>query len=390
MHVPPLQTMRRAHLDRALCCLFGTLVLAPWIDEFVRPDAIRGPTPEQRTAVELPKFGLDLERLVTFPAQFERHYADTFGLRDVLLGWRSLERLTLFGVFPHRNVACGSAGWLFYTGESSVPLLRGLSPMTEDELERWSLEIEEHRRYCEARGIAYLFAIGPNKETIYPEHLPEAWNKVGPTRLEQLYEHWRATGQRGVLDLRPALLSDKARAGESEPTYYPLGTHWSDRGALIACREIAAALHASLPALVPRDLDLYELLRDAGPGESWAPAAYVPGWLTQHVVGYEPLGGRGARATRSVDQPYQRTWYEKRENPALSVLVFRDSFGEKPAKYLAESTSLVVSSSEYGIDETLIEAERPSAVIEIYVERKLLLAPPAIHRTAPIDALDKK
>ena len=313
--------MTRAPIDCALCCLFGALVLAPSIDEFARPDTIRGPTPELRSAAELPHFGFDLEHLAAFPAQFESHYADTFGLRDVLLGWRGLERFSLFGIFPHRSVACGSAGWLFYTGEDSVPALRGLWPMSAEDLELWSLEIEHHRRFCADRGIAYLFVIGPNKETIYPEHLPRAWNKVGPTRLEQLYAHWHEIGQQGVLDLRAALLADKALAGENETTYFPLGTHWSDRGALLVCREIAQALRAALPRLHALDFEAYEIDPAAGPGESWAPAAYVPGWLTQHVAGYQPRGGRTARATRSVAEPYQRTWLDTERLQVIGQLI---------------------------------------------------------------------
>ncbi len=32
------------------------------------------------------------------------------------------------------------------------------------------------------RGIEYLYVIGPNKETVYPDYVPAAQKRVGPTR----------------------------------------------------------------------------------------------------------------------------------------------------------------------------------------------------------------
>jgi hypothetical protein len=61
------------------------------------------------------------------------------------------------------------------------------------ELESWrTFLIERARRYREV-GAKYVFVVAPNKESIYPEHLPP-WigPRVGPTRLDQLMAHMKS------------------------------------------------------------------------------------------------------------------------------------------------------------------------------------------------------
>ena len=88
--------------------------------------------------------------------------------------------------------------------------------------------------------------------------------------------------------------------------------------------------------------------------------------------------GDGHAVSGNSEHPISRRWLERADKPRLCVLLFRDSFGETVGKYLAEECSRLVSCSEYGIDAALIEAERPDLVLEIYVERKLLVGPPTI------------
>jgi hypothetical protein len=93
----------RRGLDAALVAAFLAALAAPTLDAFVRDDAARGPAPEMRAASPMPDLPRDLDGLSRFPAAFEAHFADTFGLRDRLLRLNSLEKYTCSG--PRRRSA---------------------------------------------------------------------------------------------------------------------------------------------------------------------------------------------------------------------------------------------------------------------------------------------
>jgi len=69
--------------------------------------------------------------------------------------------------------------------------------------------------------------------------------------MDQLYDYMKAHSKADVVDVRPALIA--ARADDVPDTgdlvYFPLGTHWSRRGAIVAYNAIADRVRACLPAM---------------------------------------------------------------------------------------------------------------------------------------------
>src|SRR5204862_369648 len=102
-------------------------------------------------------------------------------------------KLFVFGVSPSPKVMLGRDDWLFYTGESSVEIFRGTRPFDETALEEWCRALESQRDFLARRGIAYVFAIAPNKETIYPDLVPAR------RPLPRLVRSERADDPRGEL-----------------------------------------------------------------------------------------------------------------------------------------------------------------------------------------------
>src|SRR5262245_58909489 len=109
--------------------------------------------------------------------------------------------------------------------------------------------LESQRDFLARRGIEYVFAIGPNKESIYPEQVPPRYNRVGPTRMDQLVAHLEAHSDFRILDLRPALRRARADDRPDVHLYFELGTHWNGRGARAAAREMQRRLGELFPAV---------------------------------------------------------------------------------------------------------------------------------------------
>src|SRR6185295_7635980 len=151
----PVTAAMRRRLDTWLACAFLLALAAPSTDHLVRGDRGHGPALELREAEPRPPLPRGIWTLSEFPGRYERHFNDTFGLREQLLRWHSIVQVFGFGRSSTSAVLFGQDRWVFYTGDESIPNFRGLIPLSDPQIEEW-LGIWEHRReFLAQRGIAY-------------------------------------------------------------------------------------------------------------------------------------------------------------------------------------------------------------------------------------------
>jgi hypothetical protein len=376
MHTDP--GFRRAAFDLATIALFLAALLAPTADRCLRPSKVRSPAREGRIAAPRPALALDATTLPLFPERFEAWFNDTCGLRDKLLRWNTIEKIELLRVSPTSKITLGEDGWLLYTEGKTLRVWRGLDPLTEVELEAWRGALERNRDRLAARGIGYLFAIGPNKETIYPEKVPARFNRVGPTRLEQLSDHLLRRSDFRMLDLRPALLAAKQDDAPGDELYFRDGTHWNARGSLVVYRELVSALEPFAPGLAPIEEGRIERVRlpenddnwrfrmwasDRNPQTAWS-WRILPAPAAVCVLEKGRLGTGRIRVTE-VASP-----------TPLRVLFLHDSFASYGEGLLEETVSHLAKHWTPGFDTDDLEAETPSVVVHLLVERALVALPP--------------
>jgi len=377
-----------------LIALFAAALAAPSVDMWISPDELRGPEKaEQRAAALRPSLGFESVMTRSFPERFGKYFDDVFGLRDVLLRWHSIEKLFVFGVSSTPSVMLGRDDWMFYTKDHSIEIFRGAHPFSTAQLERWRRALESRRDYLAQRGIEFIYVIGPNKETIYPDYVPPRCNRVGPTRLDQLTAYLEQRSDFRILDLRPALTAARADDRPLDHVYLELGTHWNARGGFVAAREIQKWLHARFPSVnvsEPADV-VFGTAEDRGDTEAgWM---YVPDLFPQHWNWYMPKAPRvqlGADGW-SEAQPHR----VKVDDPRLPrALVLHDSFGPGVAPLLSEcfSRSTWINTAAFNAD--LIAAESPDVLIQVYVERVLdqdpLQLDASTFRTRPARAADAR
>lgn len=382
----------RKAFDTAVIVLFLGAIAAPLADGIVRSDEARGPARENRNAAPKPVFRLDFQTLNEYPERYESWYDDTLGLRDKLLRWNSIEKLSL-GVSPTPKVFLGRDDWMFTTESFSLEVWRGLHPFRQDELEAWGKALEKNRAYLAERGIEYLFVIGPNKETIYPEQIPPRLNRVGPTRGDQLAEHLRVHTKVRFLDLRPAMLAAKADDRPGDELYLVNGTHWNGRGTAVCYREIVRAVKSmggSFSALEPMGPDRLEPVHFTISGDSWAKKMYVEDLYPQSEWGWQI---RPRPRGRVVLQPGDRAPGRKKatgiDDPSLPrAFLVHDSFGLEVEILLGEHFSHLASQWRYDFDTVEIEAAKPDVVIELFVERTLVERSPLLIEARQSDGCD--
>src|SRR5262249_53517229 len=160
---------------------------------------------------------------------------DHMGLRPALVRLQARAKVKALGVSSSSEVALGKRGWLFFNGEKNLEDYRATEPFTAEQLDRCIELFEARHDWLAERGLRYLLFFAPNKQTIYPELMPAAVNRVHPeTRLDQLTAGLRARGSVPVLDLRQALWTAK----DQEQLYWKMDTHWNESGAYYGSREV--------------------------------------------------------------------------------------------------------------------------------------------------------
>ena len=188
---------------------------------------------EKRRLAAKPDFGR--VPVSHYPRQFTAYYTDHFPFRGYLIYLNSLLKFKLFGISAAPRVLVGKQGWLFMekmdTDPGTVDYYRSQTLFSRRELEQWNHVLEERRRRLAARGIHYLFVIAPNKNTIYPEYMPDRIRKArNYSRMDQLLSYLRKKSLVPVLDLRKALV----KAKKHHPVYSRTDTHWNGYGAYVA------------------------------------------------------------------------------------------------------------------------------------------------------------
>lgn len=179
-----------------------------------------------------------------FATDFENWFLDHFGFRDRLVGWNAWINLRLLRTSSNEDVIVGRDGMLFF--RETVPDYTGSAPLTPGELAAIRANVRRLALSIRQRGGNLYIAVAPNKNTVYPENMPNRypWRGDGgnPARLRRALE---GTGAIWI-ELLPAL-RDAKKDGQA---YCLTDTHWSGLGARRAAGAILGAMGGrALPEL---------------------------------------------------------------------------------------------------------------------------------------------
>ena len=363
----------RVGLFFGVLCLPLAVMLTP---------SLRGWTGSQ--APDFPDWSWRVGDLKRYPSRFQEQFNSALPLRRDLAALSRALYVDGLGVSPVPEAILGTGGWLYYAGPASGRLVdrhvRGRDPWSQQELDLLLRTLLQRTQRFRSIGATYVLVIAPNKESIYPEHLP-AWigRKAGPSRLDQLMTGLETVPEVTVIDLRPGLIADKPSA----PLYFKADTHWNARGAHAAYRQVMQVLRSRFPGLAVR---------------SWA--SFEPRRIEQRdmdiarMIGLGGLSGetefelnRGACTERHpVPIPVPEALQSRLTAPAFATqcdtpgnvdaVIFHDSFGVALAPMFEASFRSTANFSAtagpndvvgYGVPEAL----KANLVLEIIVERAL-------------------
>ena len=141
------------------------------------------------------------------------------------------------------KVVIGKKGWMFLGNQYSQVLnkTRGLKiPLVANQnIEKTIHALKQRQDWLASKGIKTLFAIAPNKHSIYKENLPDWLPAPDRNSTDDFVAKAKGAGIH-ILDLRVPLLKHKS---EEPDLYYKSGTHWNLMGGLIGYQEIVKEMN---------------------------------------------------------------------------------------------------------------------------------------------------
>jgi hypothetical protein len=375
----------RAALIRLLGAAFLIAIFLPLAGAFFHWDVGTANNENRKLAdpPAIPKTGKEFSHYSDHWLDF---YRDHFGFRNAMIHAVAESRVLGIGDALNGNVIVGKDGWLFLRpdGDHDLIAFRGLNPLSEAELDAWQNVLEKRQAFLSSIGVPFVVVIPPDKQTIYPEYLPNQYQIARhESHLDQLLNRLKETHSPvHVLDLRPALLAAKG----PERLYHKTDTHWNDFGAFVGYTQIIHAVQDLLPkwhfvpqtrddfAIQPLSKEVGDLARmmdtpDEFPEEGQS-------WIREKPFSIPPtLADRNKISFMDNNDPTRP-----------NLIIYRDSFSIALVPMLGPHFNRVVWAFQYELDPETIRQEKPDLVIDEFLERNLYIAPP----TDPTELRDLK
>jgi len=355
---------------------FAAVLMLLFVGTFVREQP---PFEENRPRNPYPPIGLQRHELQDFPPWFDLALSDRFGYRDWLL-----EADRRFG-YTVLNESRGPLGWIGRDGWLFLDVAdpnRGHveKPSLDERLESWAVALCERRDWLRDRGIEYVVLLPPEKSSVYPEFLTEKQKRSLPASEPPslLAAKLKTRGVR-CIDPRSAFMEEKAKNPDFE-LYHRFDTHWTQDGALLAVRQLRNELGLTelskeefSPSTELREGDLGRTVGQPMAERSRRTTVYVPKAIFDTDA--DPAFASLLPASAKPKHLPPRT-FECRTAPGPRTVLLHDSFAEAMQPFLNVTFRRLSTAASDDLERAMIEAERPSLVVQELVARKLYMTAP--------------
>ena len=326
---------------------------------------------EKRLLAVQPRFTWN--SIVVFPRKYEEYFNDNFSFRTLLVKINSYLLRRAFGLSAIPDVVIGKDGWLYLTSKdygNSLEDYMGLIDVDQGTLELIRINLEQRTKELQAKGIQFLVVVAPDKQSIYPDYLPDNWkrNKRYSTRLDQVVEYLKAKSTVQILDVRNALLKERKTA--QFPLYKKTDSHWNYFGAFVAYQQIMASF--SMMPLQKKDFQWQQ--QTAQSGDLAEMLAASDQYKEENDITFSPIV-KSKVTFVETENAYGTSLESKRlvasnkDRLSTKLLVFHDSFGEGLFKFLSNhfGESVFINSNLFSM--AIVEKEKPNVVVFELVER---------------------
>ena len=318
---------------------------------------------EKRQATEFPKVKTEDGKLnMDYFDQMTDYFSDNFAFRQELATADAILKSKLFFTSNNEKAIVGKNEWLYFNG--SLKDYFGRDIMNDREIYAAAKTISLMQEYAESKGCDYVFTVAPNKNTLYPDNMPDnylaAETETNIERLrDKLSETQTADGEAvNYVDLQSAFLS------QDKVLYHKWDSHWNNEGATLACDRILSSIgkehydYSNEPYTVEKNHN----------GDVWQ--LIYPSWdkKDENVIYQKEHDYTYVNPVESVEDMFIVTACEGKEG---SVVMFRDSFGNALLPYVADEYGSGVFLKGMPLNVQQIEISSATTLIYEVVERNI-------------------
>ena len=117
--------------------------------------------------------------------------------------------------------------------------------------------LESSQAWAESHDMKFYIVIAPNKNTVYPDYMPEGYKMASYRRYDQFVDLINDSGITAV-DLRDAM-SQSVQANPQMNLYYKYDTHWNNHAGYIAYETTMNMIRKDFPKAVLHKRSEYQI-----------------------------------------------------------------------------------------------------------------------------------
>ena len=286
---------------------------------------------------------------------FSKHYA----FRAEIISADAAAQSKLFGTSNLDSVTVGKDGWLFYS--STLDNYLGKNLMSQRAVFNTVKNLKIVQEYLDGKGVKFLFTVAPNKNSLYPEYMPDYYSKKETDGSN--IEAFKAEAEKTALnycDVFSVLSSSK------EILYHEQDSHWNNKGALTAYNTVLDSLGKAhddySDVSVSRKKSFYGDL-----GKMLYPSNQKPEYNYEYDIQW---GYSYVTPTKSVEEAIIIT---ENSNAVGRLYMYRDSFGNALLPFFANAYSSAYFTKAFPVNLALeAQVQKSDTVIFVIAERNLV------------------
>lgn len=359
------QSKQASWSDKVLIILFCLFMLLPAMDMAFHLDRT-APRSENRLLATPPEFPRNIGGTGKYLNGWQAYVNDHFGFRRALILWHGRLVSKLFKDSSH-DVLVGRGGWLYLSSSRMIDHFTGQLQFSQADLESWRRLLESRRDWLAQQHISFLFVIAPDKQSIYPDYLPEWLKNTGKaTKADQFFAYMKTHSTVHVLDLRPALLA----ARKSAFVYQQTDSHWNELGAFVAYDQLVQALSdTGLPNMDHLSMGMFETTNRLVEGGDLTRMLGIT-LQESNAVFFTP-GPQlpGLAISTATNQSEDACSFLRKPASSGLAIIFHDSFGQYWVPFLGYHFKEVDYYGQSFLNSQVIEQKHPDVVVCEMIER---------------------
>lgn len=247
---------------RIMSVVFIAMLFVPSVLWLFLGEMWGGENSEKRMLASKPE--LSIQNIESYPSLYETYYNDHLPFRNALITLNSRIQKNVYMTSSVDKVQYGKDGWFFYMNNidgETLSIWRGDNLLSEEQMAKIAENLIQTRDQLRMRGTEFILFIGPNKERIYSEFVPDYMGEMAePNVTEQLVAYLRENTDIPIIFPAEELLAAKEQFPDIE-LYYKTDTHWNDVGAYIGTRLLLQEMGIETPALTEEMISKVSLIQ---------------------------------------------------------------------------------------------------------------------------------